>query len=309
MKTAKNTRPDEEILDGLLQLERRRVFFSFDTGGVPPATVSAEDRVWREHNTELHPFREILVILDGDMQFQLAGQVYAGRSGDMALIDSFEAHDRFHPPSVRDALTLWLVCSPRTISCLVNRTREGKNKLLMHFEFARSEFCAMLNSVWRDALNDRKSPSVAKLEICGVVDVVMGAFAEKIMTSGYEEVRRLGEVQNRQYLTVMSAMAYVSGHPNENPQLGELAKKAGYSTVHFARLFRQYAGCGFREYVDVVRMELYRKMYSVKHMHKKEIAVELGFSSSSSLIHWLRTADARKAERLEAARSGGDREG
>ena len=302
MKTVENTRPEEDILDGLLQLERRRVFGTFDPDGIVSVPVSDEDRVWREHNTEMHPYREILVILKGEFQFRLASYVCEGRAGDVVLIDAFEEHDRFHPPSVRNCLTLWLYCCPQTILCIVNRTRDGGNKILMRFEFARPEFCMTLNTAWRDAVGGQRSAAAAKLEINGVVDVLRGAFAEKILASERSGVRRFSEVQNRQYLTVMAAMAYINDHLNENPQLDKLAKRSGYSAPHFARLFRQYSGYGFRDYIDFVRMGMYRKMYFAEHMHKKEIALELGFSSSSSLIHWLRGAAPRLTAYAPAAK-------
>gem|GEM_PF-7060773 len=285
-------------------MERRRVFFSFAPAGCAPVTDSDEDRAWRERNTELHPFREIMVILGGEFQFQLASHLYAGRVGDIVLFDAFEKHDRFHPPSVHECITMWIHCYPHTMLCTINMGSDTRCWVLMRFEFPHREFCMLLNRVWRDAASGQKPPEVARLEIGGVIDVIMGAFAERIINSGQQSMR-FSEAQNRQYLTVMAAMAYIGEHLNENPQLGDLARTAGYSTPHFARLFRQYAGYGFRDYVDFVRLRMYRKMYFVKHMHKKEIAVELGFSSSSSLIHWLRIVQNKQEEKLRAAKKDG----
>ena len=87
-------------------MERLRAVSTFAPGAASPAKESDGDRVWRQRNTEVHPYREIMVILKEDIPFQLASRVYDGHVGDVVLFDAFEAHDRFHPPSVRSALSL-----------------------------------------------------------------------------------------------------------------------------------------------------------------------------------------------------------
>ena len=278
------------------------MFFSFDPAGCQPAEESAEDRAWRERNTELHPFREIMVILGGRFQFQLASRIYDGQAGDIVMIDAFEKHDCFHPPSVRSCLTLWIHCYPNTMLCTIDIGSNTRNFVLKRFRFLYPEFCMLLNRVWRDAAGGQKPPEVARMEISGVISAVMGAFAEQIISS---ECRKTGfGGDNQQYLSVVSAMEHINDHLSENPQLDDLAHAAGYSTPHFARLFRRYAGYGFRDYIDFVRMRLYRRLYYVKHMRKNEIAPELGFSSSSSLLHWLRSFRGKQEERLREAGSG-----
>lgn len=303
MRKPKITKIEAEAIAGLLQMEHRRVFFSFDTGDAAPVKDDEADRAWRERNTELHPFREIMVILGGEFQFQLASRIYEGRAGDIVMFDAFEKHDRLYPPGTGKCLTLWIKCYPQTMLCTVNSTRDSQTSVLMRFEFAQPEFCSLMNRVWRDASGGQKPPAVAKAEANGILGVLMAEFAGQIVSAGGPRMR-VSETRSRQYLAVMAAMAYVNAHLNENPRLADLARQAGYSTPHFARLFRLHAGYNFRDYFDFLRLRLYRKMYIVRHMHKKEIAVELGFSSSSSLIHWLRSIGDRQPE--QPGRPGAD---
>ena len=302
MKTPEKNPETPDILRGLLQTERQRVVASFIPDAASTAVVSAEDAAWRERNTEQHPYREIMVILKNDLQFQLATRVYEGRVGDIVLFDAFESHDRFHPPSVRDAFTLWMQISPQAIVCSVIRSANGAGKVIMRFDFSQSELCALLNRVWYDAENGRKAPQAAALEIGGVVNVVRGEFAEKLMNAKVPYNRSFSEARNRPYLAVVSAMNHIGAHIAEKLYFDDLAERAGYSRQHFARLFREYSGYNFRDYVDHVRMGVFRKLYFVKNMPKKDIARELGFSSSSSLIHWLRSAQGKHPEHNVTAR-------
>ena len=84
----------------------------------------------------------------------------------------------------------------------------------------------------------------------------------------------------------MSALSYIADHLRENPGFEKLAGRAGYSVPHFARLFRRHSGYTYREYLDALRVQLYRSLKAQGRLSQKEIAAELGFSSASALIHW-----------------------
>lgn len=292
-KTGK-TENSADILRGLLQMERRRVIASFDLDAATRAVESDEDHAWRERNTERHPHREIMVILKGDIPFQLSSRIYEGHVGDIVLFDAFEAHDRFHPPGVRSGLSLWLRIGPQGVICYINRIKNGKCRIITRLDFSKLDFATMLTSVWHDAVDDRRLPKAALLKIGGMVDVVMGMLAEKIAHSEYRYLDGGKEVRSRSHLAVMSAMDYICKHIGEEVQFDALAERAGYSPAHFARLFRQYSRYNFRDYLDMVRWEGYK---NIQHLRKKEIASALGFSSSSSLNRWLNKVNG-KAERL-----------
>ena len=302
MNTPENNPETPEIVRGLLQMERQRIVSTFAPGAASPAEASAEDSVWRRQNTELHPYREIMVILKDDIPFQLADRVYEGRVGDIVLFDAFETHDRFHPPSVGDTLTLWMQIGPQTIVCSVIRSKGGAGKVILRFDFSHPELCTLLNRAWHDAVDARKLPEAANMEIGAVVNLARSMFAEKLMAGGVQYNRSFKEAQYRPYPAVMAAMNYISTHIGEKLSFDEIAERAGYSRQHFTRLFRQYSGYSFRDYVDHVRMMMFRDMYFIKYMRKNEIADKLGFSSTSSLIHWLRSVQEKHLEENVTAR-------
>ena len=219
------------------------------------------------------------------------------------IIDRYiETHDRFHPPSVDDALTLWMQISPQEIVCSIIRSQVGAGKVIMRFEFSNPALCTLLNRAWHDVANGRKPPEAANMEIAAVVNMARSAFAEQVMDGSVQYNRNLKDAQNRPYPAVMSAMNYIATHIGEKLHFDDIAEQAGYSRQHFARLFRQYSGYNFRDYVDNVRMMMFRQMYFIKYMRKNEIASELGFSSTSSLIHWLRSVQGKHLERHVTAR-------
>ena len=302
MNTAENNPETPDIVRGLLQMERQRIISSFAPGSASVAAASPEDCAWRQQNTELHPYREIMVILKNDIPFQLASRVYEGHVGDIVLVDAFETHDRFHPPSVGDTLTLWMQIGPQAIVCSVIRSNAGAGTVIMRYDFSNPELCTLLNRAWYDAANGRKLPEAANMEFGAVVNLARSAFAEKLMAGGVQYNRNFKDAQYRPYPAVMAAMNYIATHIGEKLYFDDIAERAGYSRQHFARLFRQYSGYNFRDYIDHVRMIMFREMYFIKYMRKNEIAGELGFSSSSSLIHWLRSVQDKHLEQNVTAR-------
>ena len=287
---------DEEIIRGMLQLNCRRVLCSRNTAGAAPLKYDP-DQSWREKNSEMHPFREIMVLLSGKNFFQLMSYVYPGEVGDIVLVDSFERHDRYSPPGSADCLALWMLCFPNVVRCGIYRISNSKNRMLtIRFEYSNSELISMLHRSWNAITTGKRPIQVAMAEINGVVGIIMAAFAERIMSPSHDRLM-LNNVENHQYRAVMDAISYVDSHLGDNPRIGQLAHMAGYSTSHFARLFREYSGYGFREYIDWSRFQQYRAM-SLRKMHKKEIAAELGFSSTSSLIHWLRTVSRKYSDHI-----------
>ena len=301
MKTTENRPETPDIIRGLLQMEHQRIVSTFAPRAASPAAANAEDCAWRQQNTELHPYREIMVILKDDIPFQLASGIYEGHVGDIVLVDAFESHDRFHPPSVGDTLTLWMQIGPQTIVCSVIRSRSGVGKIIMRFDFSDPELCTRLNRAWHDAADGRKLPEAANMEIGAVVNMARSEFAEKLMAGGVQYNRSLKDSQNS-CPAVMTAMKYIAAHIGEKLYFDDIAERAGYSRQHFARLFKQYSGYNFRDYIDHVRMVMFREMYFVKYMRKNEIARELGFASSSSLIHWLRSVQDKHLEQNVTAR-------
>ena len=101
------------------------------------------------------------------------------------------------------------------------------------------------------------------------------------------------EMSNR--LIVERAMEYIRAQCGRDCNIDLLSQMAGCSRTNFTRLFRRYAECSVREYVDRVRIERYKSMNYRTPV--KFLAQELGFSSASSFIHW-RRQNADKCQRL-----------
>lgn len=74
---------------------------------------------------------------------------------------------------------------------------------------------------------------------------------------------------------------YIDTHPEEKLNLEILAEKAGYTSFHLSRKFRQEMGCSIIEYIH--RSKLERAKYMLTHSDSSvdDISAELGFNTRS----------------------------
>ena len=75
------------------------------------------------------------------------------------------------------------------------------------------------------------------------------------------------------------AMTYINQHYMEESCLEDVASFAGFSRFYFSRVFRQFAGCSFTEYLTQKRMNVAMDLLIRTNAPIQEIAVESGFGS------------------------------
>ena len=98
-----------------------------------------------------------------------------------------------------------------------------------------------------------------------------------------------------QNAVMQKILVYIDSAAAVNCSLNSLASLAGYSRTHFQRLFREYTGCSFRDYMEKKRIDRYNSLHEKINLSKKEIANLLGFSSTAALNHWEKKLKLRRS--------------
>lgn len=70
----------------------------------------------------------------------------------------------------------------------------------------------------------------------------------------------------------------------ENITLDQAADMAGFSKYHFSRIFRQYTGISFYQYLNNIRIMQATKLLMETNLSIMEVSLQCGFSSLSSFI-------------------------
>ena len=90
--------------------------------------------------------------------------------------------------------------------------------------------------------------------------------------------------------TLQLVTDYVNAHLHEEISLQCLAQLAGLSTYYFVRLFKQSVGLAPHQYVIRRRLEKARQLLKTSHLSILQIAIDVGFSSSSHFSHTFKKA-------------------
>ena len=93
---------------------------------------------------------------------------------------------------------------------------------------------------------------------------------------------------NKQKDIIIKAMGFIKSNFNEKLSLEAVASKFYLSPSYFSRLFRQYAGMTFNEYVANVRVNEVIQLLNNSQINILDAAMQCGFSSSSGFYKTFR---------------------
>ena len=75
---------------------------------------------------------------------------------------------------------------------------------------------------------------------------------------------------------------YINAHYADSLNLDNTAARVGFSKFHFSRLFKQYTGFTFNEYLNQRRLRAAEALLADRSISITEVALRSGFSSISS---------------------------
>ncbi|KEQ17527.1 methylated-DNA--[protein]-cysteine S-methyltransferase [Endozoicomonas numazuensis] len=87
--------------------------------------------------------------------------------------------------------------------------------------------------------------------------------------------------EHRQYQQVSKAIAYLSGHWNEQPGLADVASHVGLSEFHLQRVFSEWAGISPKQFLQFLTREYARQQ--LRNNSVLDTALSSGLSGSSRL--------------------------
>ena len=74
---------------------------------------------------------------------------------------------------------------------------------------------------------------------------------------------------------------YISMHPEENPDIHQMAQKYGYTPYYFSKKFKQEVGMSLREFAVKEKVERAKMLLAQSAMSVSDISEALGFNSQS----------------------------
>ena len=228
-------------------------------------TLTRAQRIWLDDHEHSHGCREFLAVIRGTALLRVGGHPVRLNQGEFLAIAPWVWHTVGHLPD-ESAVYWWCMLEPGRFNILLWR----QNRIDSYQIMEAGNFVRILD----ETLSDSRDPAtVAELE-----HFVAGLICR------FFRMRKTDEKPHQEKV-VQKVLAWLEDTAVLKCSLTTAASLAGYSRTHFQRLFRQFTGESFYDYLQRKRLERYHALRR-KNTTKKEMAYLLGFSSTAALNHW-----------------------
>jgi AraC-like DNA-binding protein len=263
--------PDE--IDLLLHTDRwHPVFGDSDEGAVddPPHAR------WLRENPHAHTHPEIMMVLSGGGCHAHRERIFPCRAGSAFFFGPFDAHDAEPAPHLPDVRQLWFALHGSRATARMIEVADGR---------WRREWALVLPGTqdavaqWKGAW-EAGSPEVRRLRLMAVSQLLVATLLE-----AGDDAARADDQRGFQRAAVEAICGHIEETAGRGDDLTSLARLAGYSKYHFARLFKRETGMTMLAYIDRCRLSRTRELIAAGSTYA-EIAEDLGFSSAQSFSRW-----------------------
>lgn len=237
------------------------------------SALPVEKRRWMQENRHKLEYREIMAVIAGKCEIKLKNKYFCLYPGDILLVDPMEEHTNGHYPEKGTSFWWGAFWTDMLRSQLWE-----ENRITDSYAVPMGAFNDFIYHIWNDLLAG-DTPDIRE-EIANIITLLIN----NRFRTGMKKM--IFSQANEQDQIMEKIIQYMEEMPSLNCSLTSLALLAGYSKVHFQRIFIEYTGMTFREYLLRVRVKRYFRLYGNEDHSLKEMADELGFSSVAALLHW-----------------------
>jgi len=292
----------QDFREELLNVGRVKIVSSFYCDpSIEQRPATDEDRNIRTLNNH-KDWREILLILKGECEFMLNGNIYRGVKDTAFLIDRGEVHQDYYPRNTPPGHHLWIYITPEVMIHSLLSISDGEfhelNKL-SHYHPHTPHDREILLAAWEK--NRKNGGRVEYLTEMSLLLALRAAMTAQI----YNDAVNCRDYNTKDHnrLKIQNIMEYIDAQCGRDCSIVVLTRLAGCSRSNFIRNFQRYAGCSVLEYVDRQRIHCCKSMMKANNMKWQSVplkicAEKLGFSSAQSFARW-RTKHAKELGEVE----------
>lgn len=269
---------DSELLSGdevevLLRPERWEPVFGDDAAG--RADNERHSR-WLRDNSHAHAHPEILLVTKGGGWHAHGEAVYPCHPGRVFFFGPFDAHDVEPAPHLPRTRQLWFALHGDRATARMIEVSEGVWHRRWALVLPGSQGAI---GQWRRA-EEPEGAALRRLRLMAVAQLLVVMLVEV----GDDAA---GSADSRAFrqAVVAAICDHIQETAGRGDDLASLARLAGYSKYHFARLFKRETGMTVLEYIDTCRLARTHEMLTTGRTYA-EIAEALGFSSPQSFSRW-----------------------
>ncbi len=242
-------------------------------GSAPVAVSSSVGNV--PTHPHIHCEIEMLYILSGTSEVEIAQQVYRAEKGDVFFVNPFEVHavrgisgaDYHHRCICFDAA---LIADRRLAAAIT----DGICTVCRYFK-AGDALTQALSPLFEGLYAAVRENRISLLfDATAAVSAMFSLFLQNDCIIGKETSRK-------KQAFASGVLHYLAAHYAEDIHSGDAAAALFYTQSYFCRSFRQHFGVPFSEYVTMYRLLKAKELLRDTDMKMTDIAVACGFSGGT----------------------------
>ena len=238
----------------------------------------------RECASHLYPAHfhinpEILVVNKGGYELTVSGRRLTVGEGDIAVIDSYEAHSYDRRLNIKDVDDIVLIL-PYSLVDKIMQDRQGRRIAdpIIHDPTLCEEICDLAEKYLIPEISDTSRQIAATL----------------IVSRIFERANLADKERGGEAALLRSILSYVQENFRSDISRSSIAKELGYTEAHISRVFHSYIGKGISEYVNGLRLAYIDGLIREGDKRSQtELIFEAGFGSQQTYYR------ARKREYLD----------
>lgn len=257
--------------------------------------------IWCEHSPGtapaqnippgIHLHREILFVLKGNYRFPLNHKVIAPQVGDVILIDRWIAHCANYSIQDRDMLHFWVNLSgARIYMWCIQLDLYGGRKYLMTGTPLAQDMQQLLNRRWDAFAELPAQEALSHLDFYMREPLAM--LLDEIRFQLVRSKRQKAGISNELH-PIAAIQRIIEAENGRDCSLQRLEQIVGFNRFYLAHMFKRNTGLSIGDYINKIRLS-FTEAAENRGMNRKEIAYELGFSSTSTFGNWLRKVRKRR---------------
>ncbi|MBR2824067.1 MAG: helix-turn-helix transcriptional regulator [Clostridia bacterium] len=261
--------------DGFRVLRGRREFVTYPEDA--SLRVWYSDVPWR-YDLHQHSAVEILLTLEGHVDYQIGEQSYRVEAGEILIIPPEVLHGLSMGENSSRLLFLFEM-EPLLEMRDIKKLGEHFNKVFHLHDGSETheEIRKLLNHVW--AVYQQRELLWNSMCFSDLVRMY-SLLGQKYLSGIYQHNEKESPAVDRQVIS--SAMSYIDQHYRENVTLEDLADFTGFSRFYFSRSFKQQTGHSFRGYLSQRRIQVAMELLIRTDKSMAQVAEESGFGSVAS---------------------------
>ena len=258
---------------------RDGTYYLTTTAGIRHNT---ESHRCREHS---HDFIEIVYVLRGKCVHTIDGKAYPAKKGDMLIINYDQRHSIeggageyinifLKPEYLSENLTEQ--CNAFALLDLVEFSDFKKNlaEIKNMITFAGFERTTVENLLANLENELQTNPAGYEVSVRSWFNLLLVMIFRKMSQQLAERFNGISA----------ELLMYLKTHCREKLEMQDIAKECNYNSSYFSRIFREFTGVSFRDYLKQVRIEKAAILLAGTTMQVLDICYEVGYSDKTKFF-------------------------